>query len=337
MVFGISFTSTILFLPNLHVYVLSSPQGSFPPPSNSSFALQPAVYHASSPLISQQQVIKGRDDLSALGPDTHFKQESISVSVETEDLHEGRPYLYTGSSSFDELKVNESDHSTSASRQTEPARIKVQSYQINKTAVMSLVLSNADGTENSLWQKALEPSKPIGMISYASPVEKKVINLRTDNGALLAIQDDTQYIQPASFSQLSSYIYEKVGHDDEKFLYDVWDIVSHSADYSVEQDPFAVKPPLQTLLESKGDCEDLTILTASIISSLPEAKDWDLKLVYFNASDAMHANSVNHVALFASTGKLSTYIETTASKSDGLSVWKQVRGWYVDVVPHELT
>lgn len=342
IVFGISFASIILLLPYLDQSVTTLARESISVSNFFSSKSQPTAYASiMSPIpFLQQQIAKGHnDDLSASAPSTHFKQESPSAAVVVESAKQQKESLTLEAkkSSQDEITTNDSASSTIAPSQMveeEPARFEVTNYQSNKTKTISLVIPSSDGTtKKTLWQQnILDRSETPKMIPDTSVIKKNTINLRTDNGTVLAIQDDSQYIQPSLFSQLSSQIYDMADHDDEKFLYDVWYLLSHSIEYSVEPDPLAIKPPLQTLTESKGDCEDLAILTASIIAALPEAKQWSVQLVYFNASDATHANSVNHVALFVNTGKLSTFVETTASeKSDGLTVWKQVRGWYVDI------
>jgi hypothetical protein len=86
--------------------------------------------------------------------------------------------------------------------------------------------------------------------------------------------------------------------------------------------------PFETLYRGKGDCEDLTILMASLLISAYHTKDWDIKIVYLDASNASDSTTVNHLALFVSTDKFRTLIETT---NDDLNVWIKIQGWYMKV------
>jgi hypothetical protein len=154
--------------------------------------------------------------------------------------------------------------------------------------------------------------------------------LETTEGEIIAVRDYAQYVKSyPELSRLADEIYEQSDSDSE-FLYNVLQIVRYSTDYSPDDDIESINSPLQTLYLSKGDCEDLTILVASIIKSSSYTQEWNMKLVYFDSKDPINANVVNHLALFVETGQVVTFVEST-SEADGLHVWDQVQGWYLDI------
>lgn len=154
--------------------------------------------------------------------------------------------------------------------------------------------------------------------------------LETRDGTVIAVRDYSQYVQPTSqVSRLADEIYENAG-DDYEFIYEVWYIVAHSTKYAHE-DVENVSFPLETLFNSRGDCEDMTILMASIVGASSYTKDWDIKIAYFDASNPDDSNAVNHVALFIQTDQFRTFVESTNPELNGLSVWNRVDGWYIDV------
>lgn len=154
--------------------------------------------------------------------------------------------------------------------------------------------------------------------------------LKTKDGDTIAVRDYSQYVRPTvELRQLADRIYENA-ESDYQFIYEVWYIVMHSTKYAHE-DFEIVSLPLETLYNSRGDCEDLTILMASIIDASSYTKDWTIKIAYFDASDPDESNAVNHVALFIQTDQFSTFVESTNSELGGMSVWKKVDGWYVEV------
>jgi hypothetical protein len=155
--------------------------------------------------------------------------------------------------------------------------------------------------------------------------------LETSNGTIIAVRDYSQYVRPtAQLGQLADEIYENAGND-YQFIYEVWYMVTHTAEYAHE-DVESVSLPLETLFNSRGDCEDLTILMATMLGASSYTKDWNIKVVYFDAFNPEDSNTANHVALFIQTDQFSTFVESTNSELNGLSVWKTVDGWYTDII-----
>ena len=154
--------------------------------------------------------------------------------------------------------------------------------------------------------------------------------LATKEGDIITVWDYSLYVRPyPELTRLADEIY-KQSDSEYGFIYDVLQVINYSTDYAPDGDIEAVNTPLQTLNMSRGDCEDLTILVASIIKSSSYTQDWEMKLVYLNSKDPNNANGVNHVALFVDTGQMATFVEST-SKANGLHVWDSIEGWYLDI------
>jgi hypothetical protein len=152
--------------------------------------------------------------------------------------------------------------------------------------------------------------------------------LETETREVISVKDYTEFVQPRAFSRLADEIYENAGSDHE-FIYETWYVVTHATSYARE-DVEQISFPLETLFLAKGDCEDLTILIASILTASSYTKDWEIKMVYFNAFNPGTSLTVNHVALYVDTGKESTFVESTTDSS-GLNIWNKIEGWYLDV------
>jgi hypothetical protein len=152
--------------------------------------------------------------------------------------------------------------------------------------------------------------------------------LGTESGKIISVRDYTKFVQPTPFSRLADEIYENAGTD-HQFIYEAWYVATHATTYAKE-DVEQVNFPLDTLFLGKGDCEDLTILIASVLTASSHTKDWDIRMVYFDAFNPESSGTVNHVALYVDTGKESTFVESTTD-SKGLNIWDKVDGWYLDV------
>jgi len=154
--------------------------------------------------------------------------------------------------------------------------------------------------------------------------------LETKDGDLIAVQDYRPYVKSyPALSALADEIYKR-SDGDYDFIYNVLQVTKYSTNYAPDGDTETVNSPLKTLNVSRGDCEDLTILVASIIKSSSHTQQWDMKLVYFDSKGPNNATGVNHVALYIDTGQIATFVEST-SKANGLHVWDKVEGWYLDI------
>ncbi len=114
--------------------------------------------------------------------------------------------------------------------------------------------------------------------------------------------------------------------DDEDKIREVWNMVTQLNTYSKEitETP---RLPLETLLLGGGDCEDLAILTASILKAMPG--EWDVSLVYMDADNPTNFNEGNHVTVYVDTGKYKTFVEST--QGEIMCPWENVDGFYFEL------
>jgi len=200
----------------------------------------------------------------------------------------------------------------------------VESHVNATDSTISWVLLDSEGRQYYLVVTNDEYARNV-----VTPVKPNNIKyLETENNEVISVRDYTKFVQTQPFSRLADEIYENAGSD-HQFIYETWYVAAHATSYAKE-DVEQVSFPLETLFLGKGDCEDLTILIASIMAASSHTKDWEIKIVYFDAFDPETSGTVNHVALYVDTGNESTFVESTTD-SKGLNIWNEVDGWYVDV------
>jgi hypothetical protein len=145
------------------------------------------------------------------------------------------------------------------------------------------------------------------------------------NGKTYPVRDFTKFADSTSFAKVIGSLYSNAGSD-YQFLYELWFITSKMTAYSedIGEDP---RWALETLTEAGGDCEDLTILIASMLKAAPQTKNWTIQMVYLDLDNPEKPMDVDHVALFVKTGSFQTFVESTA-KTNGLNSLESVNGWY---------
>lgn len=137
--------------------------------------------------------------------------------------------------------------------------------------------------------------------------------------------DFRPYIMEDIFEPIASEFFSR-HPDDESKIREVWNMVTQLNTYCGEtmETP---RLPLETLLLGGGDCEDLAILTASILKAMPA--DWDVKLVYMDGDNPTNINDVNHVTVYVDTGKYKTFVEST--QGEIMCPWEEVDGFYFEL------
>lgn len=167
-------------------------------------------------------------------------------------------------------------------------------------------------------------------VKYTSNLPIEIQYLAADGGKVMAVVDYTKYVQANNkLTQLADAIYENAASDRE-FLQEVSYIISQSTRYEQDMTEEA-SLTFETLFSGKGDCEDLIILMASIIGASSYTNDWEIQMVYFDASNSGKSETANHLALFIDTVEFSTFVESTNPELNGLTVWNKVNGWYLTV------
>lgn len=127
------------------------------------------------------------------------------------------------------------------------------------------------------------------------------------------------------FQNMAQSFYTRYS-DDESRIKEVWNMVTQLNRYTSEviETP---RLPLETLLLGGGDCEDLAILSASILKEMSPA--WKVNLVYMDCANEINPEILNHVTVHVDTGTYKTFVECT--QGNIMSPWEQVNGFYLEV------
>ena len=156
--------------------------------------------------------------------------------------------------------------------------------------------------------------------------ESKTVLLQGDNGESFQVLDQRPYIETKQFETVAKKLYTEAGSD-EKFIAEVFNLVKQITVYSTElQD--TPRFPIETLIEGGGDCEDTSILVASILKAAKP--EWKIQIVYMDTTNIKNPNSINHALVYVDTGSYKTFIETT-SKTTMNPYYEGMYAWYFDV------
>ncbi len=137
--------------------------------------------------------------------------------------------------------------------------------------------------------------------------------------------DFRPYIMESIFEPIASEFFSR--HlDDESKIREVWNMVTQLNTYC-EEITETPRLPLETLLLGGGDCEDLAILTTSILKAMPA--EWKVSLVYMDSDNPTNINELNHITVYVDTGEYKTFVEST--QGDIMSPWEKVDGFYFEV------
>ncbi|MFC2174752.1 hypothetical protein ACFLQ2_02670 [archaeon] len=134
------------------------------------------------------------------------------------------------------------------------------------------------------------------------------------------------FVEGYMFENVIPPLYEEAGSDEE-FIKEVFNIVQQITTYVLDIGD-TPRYSLETLTGAGGDCEDSSILMASMLRAA--SPDWIVQLVYLDADNPLDPQTMNHVIVYVDTGTYSRYVETTAKTyydyyPDG------VNGWIVEV------
>lgn len=149
----------------------------------------------------------------------------------------------------------------------------------------------------------------------------KYINL----GGKFTRIDLRPYIIKENFQAPASTFYSR-HTDDESRIKEVWNMATQLCPYvgELKETP---RLPLETLLFGGGDCEDVAILTASMLKAM--SSSWTVEFVYMDSDNPASYKTINHVSVFVDTGNFKTFVEST--QKDKMSPYQSVDGFYVKV------
>jgi hypothetical protein len=146
-----------------------------------------------------------------------------------------------------------------------------------------------------------------------------------DTGRTFTKMNYRPYVQPGPFELVMGRLYDESASDDA-FIRETWNIVRQLTTYAPE-DVETPRFPSETFLAGGGDCEDTSILFASMIKAAPV--DWTVELVYLDGDHPHAPETLNHVMVCVDTGEHTYWVETT-SKGD-MEPFGPVAGWVVEV------
>lgn len=144
----------------------------------------------------------------------------------------------------------------------------------------------------------------------------------TQNNQKLYLRDFSPFITPNTFKNVIPDLYYKSSSSYD-FIQRVWSMIGQLSNYASE-DIETPRYPLETLLAGGGDCEDLSILYASMIKAAPV--DWYVDILYVDSNNLLNPQSPDHVVVYINTGQEIFIVETTSNQnmlpySNGITGW----------------
>ncbi len=130
------------------------------------------------------------------------------------------------------------------------------------------------------------------------------------------------FLEPEIFTNVIPDLYQRSSNPFD-FIYRIWYMIGQLSNYASE-DIETPRYPLETLLAGGGDCEDLSILFASLIQAAPV--DWYVDLVYVDSENINDPQTSDHVVVYIDTWQ-GTYVVETTSDTVMLPYLDGVTGW----------
>lgn len=124
------------------------------------------------------------------------------------------------------------------------------------------------------------------------------------------------YVQMVAAEPFRGYIEQLYSQttSEAQFLQELWYISAQITNYAYDPDEDIDHPrmPLETFLAGGGDCEDTSILFASLVKAAPV--DWPVNLVLMNSDvpESTDASQYNHMTVSVSTSSGQYIVETTS-------------------------
>ncbi|MEI7849293.1 MAG: hypothetical protein WCK35_26075 [Chloroflexota bacterium] len=145
----------------------------------------------------------------------------------------------------------------------------------------------------------------------------------TNAGDALNLRNFSSFVTPDIFRKVVPPLYQK-SNNAYDYIYRIWYMVGQLSNYASE-DLETPRYPLETLLAGGGDCEDLSILFASLIQA-GAPSSWYVDLMYVDADHINNPETSNHVIVFIDTGHETFIVETTEDQvmqpySTGVTGW----------------
>lgn len=153
----------------------------------------------------------------------------------------------------------------------------------------------------------------------------KTVLVYTEYNQPLWVRDFSDFVNPSTFRNVVPPLYAKSSSSYE-FIYRIWYMIGQLANYGSE-DLETPRYSLETLLAGGGDCEDLSILFASLIKAAPV--DWYVDLVYVDSDNINNPQTPDHVVVYINTGQ-ETFIVETTNDQNMLPYNNGITGWLAE-------
>jgi len=166
------------------------------------------------------------------------------------------------------------------------------------------------------------------MDSYRSwintPKPHKTVVLQC-NGDISTMLDYRPYVHPDEFSGVIPSLYQQ-GNGGREFVQEAYNLVSQLTVYS-EDIGEVPRWPIETLTEGRGDCEDLTILLASLLKAAPHP--YKLSMVYIDSNNPTEPQYPDHVIIAVEDDDWRVFIEV--SSDEGWKFYDYIKGWFFEL------
>ncbi len=153
------------------------------------------------------------------------------------------------------------------------------------------------------------------------------VNLEGLEGSAASAPDFREFVDPSPFYAYVRDIYYE-SPSEYAFIYELWYITTQLSTYNREMKE-TPRYPLETFLAGGGDCEDTSILLASMLKAAPP--DWQIYLVYLNGDYPYQRTQPNHIMVLVKTPNRRYLIETTEGYVMEPFDLSQVEGWAFEI------
>ena len=150
----------------------------------------------------------------------------------------------------------------------------------------------------------------------------QAVSVSNQAGSLILLRDFSVFITPETFENVIPELY-KNSPQPREFIYQTWHMIGQLANYTGERME-TPRYPLETLLAGGGDCEDLSILLASMIKAAPV--DWYIDLVFVDSKNINNPVEPDHIVVYINTGSETFLVEATSDDvmepyTEGVTGW----------------
>jgi hypothetical protein len=176
--------------------------------------------------------------------------------------------------------------------------------------------------------QTMDRSNPLTLLlekDFADTFSEAYLTLSQGNDSFRVI-DYTRYVDYELFAEEMPKLYRKYPND-TAFFSDLASLLEDEFRYTPDALDSA-QFPHETLQAKEGDCEDLSLLIASMLVSVP--KEWRIYLVYMDQNHPYDLEQLNHVIVSVSTDSGRHYIDPTARPIFD-TYEREVDGWHFEV------